>query len=136
MWIRFIPFSIHFFSSSSSSSVSLSLKLLVQPSFSLSNYWLLCLICKPTRRKFCNRHLPLMQILSQEDVPLMWAIVSAGSLYRDTEEGGFCSLFPCPCCGIHHWHWTLLLLDTSTYRSPTQPSETEQLLDSLTFQSV
>jgi hypothetical protein len=34
---------------------------------------------------------PLLRILRQEEAPLIWAISSAGSLYKDVEEGSSCS---------------------------------------------
>jgi hypothetical protein len=43
-----------------------------------------------------GRHVPLILILRQEDTPLIWAAPSAGSLYKDMEEGRFYSLPACP----------------------------------------
>lgn len=44
---------------------------------------------------------PLIWIWGQEDTPLIWDTPSAGSLYKDMEDGSFCcSLFAYPCCLI------------------------------------
>jgi hypothetical protein len=39
----------------------------------------------------------LTWILRREGTLLIWAMPSAGSLYKDIEEGSFCSLPACPC---------------------------------------
>lgn len=42
-----------------------------------------------------GKYIPLIRTLWQEDTPLIRATFPAASLYKDTEEGGFCSLSAC-----------------------------------------
>ena len=44
---------------------------------------------------YVERHMPLIQMLRKEDTPLVWTILSAGSMCRDMEKGSFCSLPAC-----------------------------------------
>lgn len=59
--------------------------------------------------------MPLIQILMKEGTPLIWAIPSTGSLYKDNE--GYKELFffylylTVATLSTHlffHWHWNLL----------------------------
>ena len=43
-----------------------------------------------------GRHTPLIQIVRQEDTPLIWVTPSVVSLYKEMEDGNFCSLHSCP----------------------------------------
>jgi hypothetical protein len=59
-----------------------------------------------------GRHGLLFQILRQEDTPLIWATPSAGSLYKDMEEGRFSLWLPALALlaqPVLHCHWSLIL---------------------------
>jgi hypothetical protein len=43
-----------------------------------------------------RRHMPFIHISSRKDMALIWAIHCPGSVYKDIEEGSFCSLPTCP----------------------------------------
>lgn len=66
-------------------------------------------------------NMPLFQSLRQEGTLLIWATPSAGSLYKDhgRRMASFFTYLPLSCEDIH---WSLLLLDSSTFRRSTETS--------------
>ena len=52
-----------------------------------------------------GRHKPLIWTFRQEDIPLIWAILSAGSLHKDIEEGSLCSLLVLSLLASPSLHW-------------------------------